>query len=88
VMDTFEESQELGILFDMRNGKFRLLDPVAWMVWKLCDGAHSKDDIVKEVTKVFDVSGEQASGDVTGVLDEMEAQGIIHTVDQPDLASD
>jgi len=77
VLHRYEEKQELGILFDQRTGKFKLLNPVAYEVWKLCDGSHTTDEIVEEIVRTFEVSKEQASSDISKVLADMKDQQLI-----------
>jgi len=77
VMDRYEEKKGLGILFDHRSARFMSLNPVAWEIWKLCDGSHSTGDIADAITQIFEVSGDQASEDVLEVLGDMESRGLI-----------
>ena len=41
------------------------LNEVGLSVWRMCDGQHSVDDIVKEIADGFAVGQQQASEDVT-----------------------
>ena len=77
VVDRYEERKGSGVLFDHRNAGFMSLNPVAWEIWRLCDGSHSAGDIVEEITQIFEVSGDQASEDVLEVLGDMESRGLI-----------
>jgi len=50
---------------------FHELDPVAGHIWKLCDGSHSKEQIVKSVYETFDAPIEQIGQDVEEFLQEL-----------------
>lgn len=50
------KAEELGselLLYDEERRLYHLLNPTARLVWQLCDGVHSEDDIVREVGRHY-----------------------------------
>lgn len=41
------------VIYDERRGLFHILNSTAKRIWQLCDGTHSVDDIVGEMTRMF-----------------------------------
>ena len=78
---------EEGILLDRRNRSIKQLDPVAWTVWQLCDGTHSQNGIIDEITRVYDVPRAQASRDVAELLKELESANLVEENTDPSFST-
>jgi hypothetical protein len=87
ILYRYEGQEEIGILFDQRNGEFKLLDEVAYEVWKLCDGSRSEEDIAKELIKIFEVDMPTLRTDIGSLLDDLGTQGLIRT-ENPNHSAD
>jgi len=78
---------EEGILLDRRNRSIKQLDPVAWKVWQLCDGNHSQNEIIDEITRIYDVSTEQASRDIAELLKELGSENLVEENTDPSYST-
>jgi hypothetical protein len=47
------------------------LNDVGLAIWERCDGMHSQQDIVDEIQALYDVTRDQAQGDVEFFLTEL-----------------
>jgi hypothetical protein len=65
------------IVLDTRRGTYFTLDDVGTLVWELCDGTRSLDEIVAAVTAGYDVAPGQAETDIRELLDELAAERLI-----------
>ncbi len=67
-----EEGDE-AFLFNPDTGLIKTLNETGVFIWKLCDGRHSKDAIVKKVTEDYDVkSKDNAQKDTEEFLKVLE----------------
>lgn len=55
-----EEGDE-AFLFNPDTAAIKTLNDTGVFIWKLCDGAHSKDDIVKKVIESYDVKSKDVA---------------------------
>jgi hypothetical protein len=60
-----------------RAGQVHVLDPVATLVWRCCDGDASVDEIARELAEVFAVPAETVHRDVAAVVSELESLGLL-----------
>lgn len=68
------------MLHDPKKRKVYTLNPVAALVWSLCDGAHTVDQIVATVTSRF--SGYDPSGiaqEIQNTVAQFKAYGLLHS---------
>jgi hypothetical protein len=63
------------------------LNPTARAVWELCDGTTTIEELVDAIRQVFSVDRAVAVADVTAVVDELEAAGLVMWADAPKEAS-
>jgi hypothetical protein len=59
------------------------LNPTARAVWELCDGTTTIDELVDAIRQVFSVDRAVAIADVTTVVDQLEAAGLVGWADAP-----
>jgi hypothetical protein len=71
-----EEGDE-AFLFNPDNGDIKTLNETGILVWKLCNGKNSKDDIVSGVVKDYDVDKKTAEKDVEELLQELKKGSLI-----------
>ena len=68
----FREEEGGGILFNPDTGEVKLLNETGALIFKLCDGRHKEEDIVKKVLEVFNCSSrEKVERDVKDFIREM-----------------
>jgi hypothetical protein len=63
------------------------LNPTARAVWELCDGTTSVDELIDAIRQVFSVEREVALADVTSVVDQLAAAGLVGWAEAPKGAS-
>jgi hypothetical protein len=62
------------------------LNPTARAVWELCDGTTTIDELVDAIRQVFSVDRAVAVADVTAVVDQLEAAGLVAWAEAPNEA--
>jgi coenzyme PQQ synthesis protein D (PqqD) len=73
-------SQSAGdstVVLDTRRGTYFTLDDVGTVVWDLCDGTRTLDEIVAAVTTDYEVGADQAETDIRELLDELAAEQLV-----------
>lgn len=73
-------------MLDQRNSKVHQLNPVAGLVWGLCDGGHAEAAMVERVMECYDVGREKAESDVRSLLEHFLSIGLLVT-DNPSAVS-
>jgi len=71
-----EEFDDWAILFDPDGGHGFGLSPTGVLVWKLLDGEHTTDDLLKEIISCADKVPEEAREQVGAFIDELAAEGL------------
>ena len=74
---TFVELDGEGVIYDEANGTLHHLNPSAAIVWSLCDGTGTADDIAAAVADAFDLEGSTVLGQVREVLAVFAESGLI-----------
>ncbi len=57
--------------------KFHILNPTASMIWSLCDGSHTLEQISMKLKKKFKESGEDILQDVCKTVEELRKDGFL-----------
>jgi hypothetical protein len=63
------------------------LNPTARAVWELCDGTTTIEELIDAIRQVFAVEREVALADVTDVVEQLEAAGLVEWAEARDPAS-
>ncbi len=68
----FRPLDEEWVIYDSDGEKLHVLNSSAAVVWMLCDGQHTVEEIVDEVAEAFDnqVAMEQVKTDVNSALED------------------
>ncbi len=53
------------------------LNPVAGVIWDLCDGSHTAKEIAEEIVDVLEADQPQVEGDVTKTIEEFQSKGLL-----------
>ncbi len=69
--------EEELVLFDPENQRAHFLNPTADLIWELCDGARSVENIAEKVTSRFEVAPARAMEDVRGTLEEFRRKRLL-----------
>jgi len=66
------------VLYNKESEAIHVLNPTALLVWDLCDGEHSFEDMEKAIRNEFSVSEEErVSQDIQGVIDRFSKEGLL-----------
>lgn len=65
------------VIYDPRNHNVHHLNPVAGVIWDLCDGSHTTKEIAEEILEVLEADQSQVEGDVTKTIEEFQSKGLL-----------
>jgi hypothetical protein len=65
------------LLFNPANGMLRQANASGRLVWSMCDGEHSLDDIVHELTAIYDVDPDTVRKDVLDLISALSTAGFL-----------
>ncbi|HKQ62700.1 MAG TPA: PqqD family protein [Candidatus Polarisedimenticolaceae bacterium] len=68
---------EGGLVVLPDRSEVKVLNPIGSKIYSLLDGQHSQDEIVRTVMDEFEVSEEQARGDLQAFLAELSTAGML-----------
>jgi len=74
------EMRKLGeeyLLHDPGTGALHVLNASARMVWEMCDGAHTLDDIERAMRDAYEVGDADVPGDLRGILGALREKGLL-----------
>lgn len=71
-----EEFDDWAILFDPDTGNAFGLNPVSVCIWKLLDGKHSQEDILKNVHETCEDVPQEAEEHIKGFVQELVEKGL------------
>jgi hypothetical protein len=72
-----QTAADATIVLDTRRGTYFTLDEVGTVVWDLCDGTRTLDEIVAAVIEAYEVAPDQAETDIRELLDELAAEELV-----------
>jgi PqqD family protein of HPr-rel-A system len=68
------------VLYNEESGAIHVLNPTALLIWNLCDGEHSLEDIEKAIRAEFSVGAEHpVSEDIQEVLENFSKEGLLES---------
>jgi len=68
------------LLYDSKTGTIHVINATAELVWRMCDGAHSVDDMAKAVGDAFETPEEvDARQDIEEVLRSFSDKGVLES---------
>ena len=67
------------VVYDPNRDRVHYLDPVAAVIFTLCDGARDRDHIIEATTALFE-SGDVSTRDVEACVEQLEDERVL----QPD----
>jgi hypothetical protein len=65
------------ILDSQINKEVHHLNDVGALIWELCDGSHSIDEIKDQLCNEYDVTPDIALDDINSLLEEMQQKGLL-----------
>lgn len=66
------------VVYDKENGRVHFMNQTTTFIFELCDGTHSKEEIIKSLLDGYDVGREKAEKDVNKILKDMEDNKILN----------
>lgn len=74
----FREEDKEALLFDPKTGEIKLLNETGSFIYKLCDGRHKREDIVREIIENFEIDDEErVKGDLDRFLKGLQDKGYV-----------
>lgn len=76
-------AEKLGgipLLFDMTGGRLYELNETAELLWSLCDGKHTVDDMMIKMKEQYDVSADRVKEDVVSFLRKLQELNLVEMV--------
>jgi radical SAM protein with 4Fe4S-binding SPASM domain len=68
------------VIYDPKNHNVHHLNPVAGVIWDLCDGNHDAKEIAEEIVDALEADPSQVEGDVTKTIEEFQNKGLLEEV--------
>lgn len=66
------------VLYNKESEAIHVLNPTALLVWDLCDGEHSVEDMEKAIRNEFSVGDEEkVSEQIQGVIARLSEEGLL-----------
>lgn len=75
-----EDVEDESVIYDPKNHNVHHLNPMASIIWELCDGNHTPQEISEEIVDVLEGDPAQVEGDVTKTLGEFQEKGLLEGV--------
>lgn len=72
-----QEAQGRTVLLRLEDGGYYALDEVGALVWELCDGQRSLDDIVDALCTEFDAPAEMVRADVLEFIGDLRRERLL-----------
>ena len=72
-----EFNDEEGVLVDLNTKRYYVLNETAMLVWQSLEKRNSLADLVREMTKAYDVSAEHASASVENLLEQLRSHHLV-----------
>lgn len=73
----FRRIEDEGILYQVQENRIHSLNSTALLIWELCDGEHSSEEIAARIVSVYKVEPEKALEDVATTLKQLEELGLL-----------
>ena len=71
------ELDDEKVVYDRENGRVHFMNQTATFILDLCDGKHSREEIIEGLLDSFDVERKQAEEDVDSTLKDMADKQIL-----------
>lgn len=73
----FREVEDEAVILDPESGSMHSLTKTAALIWKMCDGRHSLEDIVRKVLEMFEAEPSEVRRDVEGTIRRFAELGLL-----------
>jgi len=77
--------KEGAFLFNPETGDLKVLNVVGAMIWEMCDGKHTEDSILENISSTFkDVARADLEKDIKSFIKDIENRGLIGYIYEED----
>jgi len=59
------------VIYDKENGRVHFMNPTATFILDLCNGTHSREEIIERLLDRYEVSREEAEKDVNRIIKDL-----------------
>ena len=80
----FTSMGEDAVLLHVQRGDYYSLNKVGARLWVLTDGSKTIADLAGLITQEFDISQEQAEVDIIELAEQLEKEGLVQAVENPE----
>ncbi|MFA5809728.1 MAG: PqqD family protein [Thermoleophilia bacterium] len=80
----FTSMGEDAVLLHVQRGDYYSLNKVGARLWVLTDGSKTIADLAGLITQEFDISREQAEVDIIELAQQLEKEGLVKAVENPE----
>ncbi|MFA6001651.1 MAG: PqqD family protein [Thermoleophilia bacterium] len=80
----FTSMGEDAVLLHVQRGDYYSLNKVGARLWVLTDGSKTIADLAIQITQEFDISQEQAEVDIIELALQLEKEGLVKAVENPE----
>jgi len=77
-----ETVEDEVVIYDPKNHNVHHLNPMAGVIWELCDGNHTPKEISEEILGILEASPTQVEKDVTKTLEGFQRKGLLEGVQE------
>jgi PqqD family protein of HPr-rel-A system len=74
-----------GVVYDSLTGSIHMLNPSAALLYRVCDGSATVEELASDVADAFEVPVDQVRPQVVSLVDSLEHLGV---VEEADLAAE
>jgi len=79
----FTSMGEDAVLLHAQRGDYYSLNKVGARLWVLADGCKTIEELARLITGEFDISQEQAEGDIIELAEQLAKEGLVTVVETP-----
>ena len=76
----FRPEEDEAIMFNPDNSDIIVINSTGCFIWQMFNGKNTKEDIVANMTKEFDVGKEKASEDLEDFVSKLEKKDFIEKI--------
>ena len=77
----FREVEDEAVIFDPASGSMHSLTKTAVLIWKMCDGRHSLEDMVRKILEKFEAQPDEVRRDVERTVRRFGELGLLKAED-------
>ncbi|MCP4366424.1 MAG: radical SAM protein [Planctomycetes bacterium] len=72
-----EDVEDETVIYDPKSHNVHHLNPIAGVIWVLCDGNHTTKQITEEIVAVLDAEPSQVERDVTKIIEDFQGKDLL-----------